>query len=144
MYSVLFYLIIVVVSASPFTFFFLMIRRPPRSTRTDTLFPYTTLFRAAIIYWTTIRASLAQPITLCCSRRIRIIQISTWDGLAKPAPRQRELPDWQLGYKPNIQILEPTPCAARWSIAPSGDRQNGVSGKNGTERLEQGGGRIKK
>src|SRR3546814_16914343 len=28
------------------TFFFLMIRRPPRSTRTDTLFPYTTLFRS--------------------------------------------------------------------------------------------------
>src|SRR3546814_16390292 len=28
--------------------FFLMIRRPPRSTRTDTLFPYTTLFRSAI------------------------------------------------------------------------------------------------
>src|SRR3546814_13327723 len=25
---------------------FLMIRRPPRSTRTDTLFPYTTLFRS--------------------------------------------------------------------------------------------------
>src|SRR3546814_6005102 len=28
-------------------FFFLMSRRPPRSTRTDTLFPYTTLFRSA-------------------------------------------------------------------------------------------------
>src|SRR3546814_10319446 len=28
-------------------FFFLMIRRPPRSTRTYTLFPYTTLFRSA-------------------------------------------------------------------------------------------------
>src|SRR3546814_11370666 len=28
--------------------FFLMIRRPPRSTRTDTLFPYTTLFRSPI------------------------------------------------------------------------------------------------
>src|SRR3546814_4185619 len=27
-------------------FFFLMIRRPPRSTRTDTLFPYTTLLRS--------------------------------------------------------------------------------------------------
>src|SRR3546814_13363845 len=26
--------------------FFLIIRRPPRSTRTDTLFPYTTLFRS--------------------------------------------------------------------------------------------------
>src|SRR3546814_20626728 len=27
-----------------------MIRRPPRSTRTDTLFPYTTLFRAAQVW----------------------------------------------------------------------------------------------
>src|SRR3546814_19576372 len=27
-------------------FFLLLIRRPPRSTRTDTLFPYTTLFRS--------------------------------------------------------------------------------------------------
>src|SRR3546814_8117331 len=31
-----------------FFFFFLMIRRPPRSTRTDTLFPYTTLFRSVL------------------------------------------------------------------------------------------------
>src|SRR3546814_14290600 len=30
-------------------FFFLMIRRPPRSTRTDTLFPYTTLFRSDML-----------------------------------------------------------------------------------------------
>src|SRR3546814_14754854 len=30
-------------------FFFLMIRRPPRSTRTDTLFPYTTLFRSVAV-----------------------------------------------------------------------------------------------
>src|SRR3546814_21001898 len=29
-----------------YVFFFLMIRRPPRFTRTDTLFPYTTLFRS--------------------------------------------------------------------------------------------------
>src|SRR3546814_4332095 len=39
-------------------FFFLMIRRPPRSTRTDTLFPYTTLFR-----------SVREPRRLCRSRR---------------------------------------------------------------------------
>src|SRR3546814_2995414 len=31
-----------------FSFLFLMIRRPPRSTRTDTLFPYTTLFRSGL------------------------------------------------------------------------------------------------
>src|SRR3546814_15261085 len=32
-------------------FVFLMIRRPPRSTRTDTLFPYTTLFRSDLKRW---------------------------------------------------------------------------------------------
>src|SRR3546814_14071539 len=34
------------ISISFIFLFFLMIRRPPRSTRTDTLFPYTTLFRS--------------------------------------------------------------------------------------------------
>src|SRR3546814_20289904 len=34
-----------------YVFFFLMIRRPPRSTRTDTLFPYTTLFRSRGDAW---------------------------------------------------------------------------------------------
>src|SRR3546814_18688596 len=41
-----------------FFVFFLMIRRPPRSTRTDTLFPYTTLFRSPP----------ARPTGLACSR----------------------------------------------------------------------------
>src|SRR3546814_2307166 len=40
-----------------------MIRRPPRSTRTDTLFPYTTLFRSAYIglFIVMTRLSLALP-----------------------------------------------------------------------------------
>src|SRR3546814_19135704 len=40
-------------------FFFLMIRRPPRSTRTDTLFPYTPLFRSQDMReerWETLKA----------------------------------------------------------------------------------------
>src|SRR3546814_19826434 len=36
------------ISSSVMLSFFLMIRRPPRSTRTDTLFPYTTLFRSGL------------------------------------------------------------------------------------------------
>src|SRR3546814_4335017 len=40
--SLLFYVVLL------HSFFFLMIRRPPRSTRTDTLFPYTTLFRSPV------------------------------------------------------------------------------------------------
>src|SRR3546814_12348863 len=35
-----------IVLSTYYVFFVLMIRRPPRSTRTDTLFPYTTLFRS--------------------------------------------------------------------------------------------------
>src|SRR3546814_2963129 len=44
-----------------------MIRRPPRSTRTDTLFPYTTLFRSGTV-------------SICLSRRVS----------AKPGPEARK------------------------------------------------------
>src|SRR3546814_20164557 len=37
---------LIVIDICILIFFFLMIRRPPRSTRTDTLFPYTKLFRS--------------------------------------------------------------------------------------------------
>src|SRR3546814_11024464 len=40
-----------------------MIRRPPRSTRTDTLFPYTTLFRSP---YTIIMSSKTIPCAACC------------------------------------------------------------------------------
>src|SRR3546814_9247689 len=49
LYCFLLYVCMSVILYCPFmclVFFFLMIRRPPRSTRTDTLFPYTTLFRS--------------------------------------------------------------------------------------------------
>src|SRR3546814_11201941 len=42
---------VLVINNSPdsfYQFFVVMIRRPPRSTRTDTLFPYTTLFRSPL------------------------------------------------------------------------------------------------
>src|SRR3546814_4964049 len=40
-----------------------MIRRPPRSTRTDTLFPYTTLFRSAALHLPqTVRPGRDQPV----------------------------------------------------------------------------------
>src|SRR3546814_10264317 len=42
-----------------------MIRRPPRSTRTDTLFPYTTLFRSFGTHRRTSRRSVARY--SCCS-----------------------------------------------------------------------------
>src|SRR3546814_20062290 len=51
-----------------FFFFFLMIRRPPRSTRTDTLFPYTTLFRSSIFLKSLYTAPAHDPVPSlsCC------------------------------------------------------------------------------
>src|SRR3546814_6563638 len=52
-----------------FFFFFLMIRRPPRSTRTDTLFPYTTLFRSASA------SSMAQCLSPArCGGPVRVVR----------------------------------------------------------------------
>src|SRR3546814_11085449 len=56
-----------------FLIFFLMIRRPPRSTRTDTLFPYTTLFRSGRSEGCLVRdgrrvlALQVQPVCAACS-----------------------------------------------------------------------------
>src|SRR3546814_16816187 len=41
-----------------------MIRRPPRSTRTDTLFPYTTLFRSAVTFGNQAIADGGAPVGL--------------------------------------------------------------------------------
>src|SRR3546814_3843346 len=52
-------------------FFFLMIRRPPRSTRTDTLFPYTTLFRSVLRYpndsLCSVACAVQRNLDLCCN-----------------------------------------------------------------------------
>src|SRR3546814_14305126 len=45
----LFVFVLILLSFFFLFFFFLMIRRQPRSTRTDTLFPYTTLFRSVLL-----------------------------------------------------------------------------------------------
>src|SRR3546814_5480031 len=55
-----------------------MIRRPPRSTRTDTLFPYTTLFRSPLL-----RGGAAD-------RAVRFRQFSG-DGQIHPARRGRRM-----------------------------------------------------
>src|SRR3546814_14326475 len=62
-----------------------MIRRPPRSTRTDTLFPYTTLFRSRAAG----RRDRDRP---GCGWRGREVRRRPWDGKigSGPAPGQPE------------------------------------------------------
>src|SRR3546814_20456285 len=60
-------------------FFFLMVRRPPRSPRTDTLFPYTTLFRSDM--------SIAPPVGGLSAYLARLISSSEYLGLRSLASR---------------------------------------------------------
>src|SRR3546814_16408817 len=64
-----------------------MIRRPPRSTRTDTLFPYTTLFRSAarpstLIEW---RIQGRPPPCLCLRHRDPMVHVAAGYGLPRNA-----------------------------------------------------------
>src|SRR3546814_7184336 len=53
-----------------------MIRRPPRSTRTDTLFPYTTLFRSRVLDHDGERRSPGHPSRMSAPRLRRRGQVS--------------------------------------------------------------------
>src|SRR3546814_11067261 len=67
-------------------FFFLMIRRPPRSTRTDTLFPYTTLFRSRNESLTSaISEPRERPVTI--RQPCSMIQIVIADSAIMPIQR---------------------------------------------------------
>src|SRR3546814_9253418 len=97
-----------------------MIRRPPRSTRTDTRCPYTTLFRSPETNKTILRRPRQQPETRCCqglsSVRCRG-RVATWPQtsaavIAATPARKR------LSHRP----LGPAPCIARTSSPASEER----------------------
>src|SRR3546814_14542932 len=57
-----------------------MLRRPPRSTRTDTLFPYTTLFRS---FDTTLRdGAQFEGISLTVEDKLKVTEQLDWLGVA--------------------------------------------------------------
>src|SRR3546814_7562953 len=60
-----------------------MIRRPPRSTRTDTLFPYTTLFRSSAF-----RGGICAQAS-CCLRSCSTISPSRSGWMQAPSPTSR-------------------------------------------------------
>src|SRR3546814_16526386 len=87
-------------------FFFLMIRRPPISTRTDTLFPYTTLFRsvdreAADRFHSLSYLELEQEV----QKIDRLTEIA--QGVAKTiTDRLRNAPLISLGDRPNESLVD--------------------------------------
>src|SRR3546814_11166555 len=94
-------------------FFFLMIRRPPRSTRTDTLFPYTTLFRSPQGAGNIMPADRPRPgvighVGIEISTAQRVQQQETEDARRRPvrqspSPQQPRL---DMGQKSGRPLLE--------------------------------------
>src|SRR3546814_14516622 len=123
-------------------FFFLMIRRPPRATRTDTLFPYTTLFRSQAVVLGILLQLLIGPVGLglihadadrATALPIGLIAMATTPiGMAV------------LGVtRPDVARLLITAVAVGAFVAV--DRKRVVEGKGVSVRLDLGGRRtIKK
>src|SRR3546814_20069908 len=94
-------------SSSLVIFFFLMIRRPPRSTRTDTLFPYTTLFRSTGTLL--VGADVAAAATVLKALDIPVIGLNCATGPQEMAPHLEWLAEnWPgfLSVQPNAGLPE--------------------------------------
>src|SRR3546814_14481518 len=124
-----------------------MKRRPPRSTRTDTLFPYTTLFRAADAG----TARRADPAGQHCPGRHLGRAGGSDGGRGAPAAVEgnlggdcRQAP---VGRAVDAQGKQSPACAGHGRRLESArkDRKSGVSGKSVSVRVDLGGRRhIKK
>src|SRR3546814_20557194 len=132
-----------------------MIRRPPRSTRTDTLFPYTTLFRSVAVRLFVVRHGIA------ASRRRRLRDLIAV-GVRKPgaAGTRRKRVDRSIGIagggcarRAGRRLHRAPPCglSGRGRERPGADakderagraRKSGVKRKSVSVRGDYGGGRI--
>src|SRR3546814_19935557 len=65
---------------------FLMIRRPPRSTRTDTLFPYTTLFRSPRLHIQRVHAHRAVDIVITFGQGLDVGRVVRADTDTQKVP----------------------------------------------------------
>src|SRR3546814_13132004 len=124
--------------------FFLMIRRPPRSTRTDTLFPYTTLFRSGPLVGARSRAVLLPARRSRRddprSRRKRDAR----DGRQfRPCSGDRSGARRNRGAGPAADAGAARPVSRRRSD-PGKDRNSVVLGKRVAEGVDLGGGRNHK
>src|SRR3546814_12558152 len=130
--------------------FFLMIRRPPRSTRTDTLFPYTTLFRSNQRFKIVARNRLdivRQPGGEAVPGKprwhlLRLARSSLDRDL--PEMRGRQHRDRRAGGKTDTDPTRLLRLARHGHRPPFGqqDRKGVVEGKGVAGRVSLGGGRI--
>src|SRR3546814_15857955 len=118
-------------------FFFLSIRRPPRSTRTDTLFPYTTLFRSpgnvalGVVPSEGQKSFAGKLIAIDTERDLALVEIT--EGRLPAAaiytgPLESGADVVALGYPGNADLARSeasrvgtecvSTCSSRWSPSP--------------------------
>src|SRR3546814_13547925 len=139
--------------------FVLMKRRPPRSTRTDTLFPYTTLFRSGhgpaphraevLVQGDAVRAQdggdlgaiprrdLVQDDVLARQQHHRRVEARNDLAQCRPDTHRTEVGDPATGHG-NADIPAPIALPAPAELV---DRKNVVQGKSVAVRGDPGGGR---
>src|SRR3546814_15655109 len=117
-------------------FFFLMIRRPPRSTRTDTLFPYTTLFRSAGGDRRPARTAASDPrLPRACETAQHLYRQAAGDGQSRHRPRAHQLPPGGRGDRaPGVERSQPAEHPD-----PTRKRKSVVSDKSVSVRVDHGG-----
>src|SRR3546814_16116170 len=108
-------------------FLFLMIRRPPRSTRTDTLFPYTTLFRS--IGW---REGVFALVEFLARRYAAVDGASIVAAASGPG----------LGRTPIAPATTRRGRGPPPMTSPTLDRKSVVSGKSVSVRVDRAGRRV--
>src|SRR3546814_13469975 len=109
-----------------------MIRRPPRSTRTDTLFPYTTLFRS--------------PASSIMNVRSRTPPMTAATGTCDAPEANIGCPDRRRGCQRSNRDRTGQACEGKRSGQndgpAAGDRKSVVEGKGVSVRVDLGGRRI--
>src|SRR3546814_12632101 len=111
-----------------------MIRRPPRSTRTDTLFPYTTLFRSEL---------LRAPGGLAARQALHVLhEVAETVHDAPPAgfddlALQDRIGGKEVGWREDIEDLPGREPGHVFMV--SADRKSVVEGKSVSVRVEPGG-----
>src|SRR3546814_18590009 len=121
-----------------------MIRRPPRSTRTDTLFPYTTLFRSISTFQalaggesTTFAArgvgSGIASLRVAGNDFLAVLAASKWAverARGNPGPTLIEWVTYQAGAHSTSDDPSKYRPADDWARFPLGDRKSGVMCKS--------------
>src|SRR3546814_12518271 len=122
-----------------------MIRRPPRSTRTDTLFPYTTLFRSSLDVLE-IRGRAGTQHSRAQAAACRRQAVGGGDGVRPAAGAVRRGPWlWRRQHRGKLRRQPSGPAglagkAHRGAAPRREERKSGGEGKGVSVRVDLGGG----